>query len=129
MSLPPAEDDMSKRTAARPRLELTLVEVPRGAVVQARGELGTAEADLLALHLRRLAALRAPRVVFDLSGVTFVSSLALGLLVRFWHGQTRCGRAVALAALPPGVAEAVRVTGLDELFPVFAGVDDALAAA
>lgn len=129
MSPPGAADDFRKRTTARPRLELTLVEVPQGAVVRASGELGTAEVDLLALHLTRLAALRAPLVVFDLSGVTFVSSLALGLLVRFQRGQTRCGRAVALAALQPGVAEAVRVTGLDELFPIFTGVDDALAAA
>jgi anti-sigma B factor antagonist len=68
------------------------------------------------------------RVVLDLSGVGFLDSSGLGAVVaaqRF----LRVGQALELAGLTGAVERVFRLTRMDRMFTIHAGVDDALRAA
>lgn len=58
-----------------------------------------------------------PRVVFDLSGVTFCDASGLALLVDA-RRRTGPGGTVVLAAPRPQLLRLLRVTGLDRVFTV-----------
>jgi anti-sigma B factor antagonist len=67
------------------------------------------------------------RVVLDLSGVGFLDSSGLGAVVaaqRF----LRAGQALELAGLTGAVERVFRLTRMDRMFTIHAGVDDALRA-
>jgi hypothetical protein len=62
-------------------------------------------------------------VTFDLSELTFISSLGMGVLVAYRHGAVRSGARVCLAPDPhPAVREALDRAGLLGLFEIDRGV-------
>jgi anti-anti-sigma factor len=66
-----------------------------------------------------------PRVVLDLTEVSFISSAGLGDLVRLTaQVNTREGR-LALSNLAPFIEGVLETTRLDKFFEVFATADDA----
>jgi anti-anti-sigma regulatory factor len=78
---------------------------------------GVLEAGVLEASLSRLAARRPARVTFDLSGLQFISSLAMGSLVTFRRAAARAGGRVCLAPdLQPMVREALTRADLLALF-------------
>jgi anti-anti-sigma factor len=86
-------------------------------VVRFGGEAGVGQAGELAAALLRLSAGRTPLLALDLSGLHFISSLAMGLLVDFRRGVVRSGRRVRLSAnLNEPVREALARAGLLALF-------------
>jgi anti-anti-sigma factor len=89
------------------RLEIEVSEAEEGVVVRLRGEAGVVEAGALEAQLLPLLARRPARVTFDLSGLLFISSLALGTLVAYRRAAVRAGVWVCLAPeLHPAVREA-----------------------
>ena len=58
------------------------------------------------------------QVVLDLSGVTFLSSLGVRLLLASTRVVTRRGGRVALFGAQPFVAEVLAMTGLTQVLPV-----------
>ena len=75
------------------------------------------EADALETVLLRLAARRPACVIFELSKLESISSLAMGLLVAYRRAAVRAGGRVGLAAdLQPGVREALDRAQLMSLF-------------
>ena len=68
-------------------------------------------------------------MVLDLSELSLLSSLAMGLLVRFRRDLARWGGRVTIAGARPPIRESLEVTGLVGLFELHAAVTDALAAA
>jgi anti-anti-sigma factor len=72
-------------------------DAPEGMVVRLRGEAGVVEADALEAALLRLAARRPAKVTFDLSGLEFISRLAMGVLVAYRRGVVRTNGRVWLA--------------------------------
>jgi anti-anti-sigma regulatory factor len=81
-------------------------------VADRRPPLVTLDAGLL-----RVAVPRAPLVTLDLSELTFVSSLAMGILVAYRNGVVRSGGRVRLLPnLQPAVREAFARARLMELF-------------
>jgi len=67
------------------------------------------------------------RVVLDMSGVGFLDSSGLGAVVaaqRF----LRAGQVLELAGLTGAVERVFRLTRMDRMFTIHAGVDDALRA-
>jgi anti-anti-sigma factor len=77
---------------------------------------------------RKLLALTAQRpklLILDLSGLTFISSLAMGSLINAAHSLTRHGGKVAVAAAQPLVAEALRRIRLESMLPMYQTIEAA----
>ena len=97
------------------RLETT-IRTEGGETVLAVG----GEVDIVSVESFRealLAAQRAPRVVIDLSDVTFIDSSGINALVGAWHGVAP-GSTLRLVGLRPNVRKVFEITGLLELFGV-----------
>ena len=59
------------------------------------------------------------RVLVDLSGVDYVSSSALRVLLLLHRGLTRLGGVMKVCALTPFVAEVLETSNLSRVFDVF----------
>jgi anti-sigma B factor antagonist len=94
------------------------------AVVIAAGEV-----DLFTAPALREAVLAATQVsdalVIDLTDVRFIDSTGIGVLVGAAGRPRR--RQVALVGPTPMMCKVLQVTGLDQVFPVFATMQEALA--
>lgn len=71
---------------------------------------------------------RAARIIIDLSGVTFMTSIGIRLLVATARAQTNRGGSVVLAAAPPLVQQVLETAGIDQLIQMVATTDEARAA-
>jgi anti-sigma B factor antagonist len=93
----------------------------------------TGDADLytapeLREHLLRAIAGNGKRIVVDLSGVTFIDSTSLGVLVQGERRLRPAGGRLALVCSDPGITKIFMITALDRIFPIYAARDDAVAA-
>lgn len=71
---------------------------------------------------------RAPGVVLDLSGVQYVSSAGLRVMLRGAKLARGAGHTLVLAGLTPPVSEVIQVSGFSAIFRIYANRSDALAA-
>ncbi|MBO0820180.1 MAG: STAS domain-containing protein [Nocardiopsaceae bacterium] len=70
---------------------------------------------------------RNPRaMIIDLSGLRFLDSRALHVILLANRELDRRGYVLALAAPRASVARVLRLTGTDQLVPVYASVDEAI---
>lgn len=67
-------------------------------------------------------------VVVDLSGVTFITSVGIRLLVDGARAQTRLGGKLILAGPDDVTRKVLKTTGVDQLVPICADLAAALAA-
>src|SRR5262249_14523528 len=113
----------------RTTLAVTISDFDGGVLVRLEGDAGIVGLEKLEVAFARVLARRAPVAVLDLSLLTFVSSLAIGQLVRLrrdlnrWHGR------VKIASCPPAIREALQTAGLVDFFGFHASVEEALSAA
>ena len=116
----------SERAPEAP-FECRMAETTWGVLLRLEGAVGVHAVDRMPfiVMLMRLVARRPPLVVVDLSGVTFLSSLAMGALVGFRRDLGRWGGRVKLAAIPPMIYESLKTSRLDMLFEVCATVEEA----
>jgi anti-sigma B factor antagonist len=96
-------------------------------VVELAGELDLYNAEELRSALHDAAARKPARLVIDLSGVEFIDSTALGVLVEI-RRRLENRRAFLLASAGRDVRRTLEVSGLDRHFGVHDSVDAALAA-
>ena len=96
-------------------------------VIGLAGELDLYNANEIREALLECCAETPERLVVDLSGVTFIDSTALGVLI---EGRTRLENRRAFLLAAPGLEtrRALEISGLDRHFAVHESVDDALAA-
>ena len=120
-----------RERAPEPPFECRVAETPWGVILRLEGEAGVHAVDRMPfmLMLMRLVARRPPLVVVDLSGVTLLSSLAIGALVGFSRDLGRWGGRVKLAGIPPLICESLKTSRLHTLFEICATVEEAQAAA
>ena len=87
------------------------------------GEIDLANAgDYLAVARAMIAECRtAPRFTIDLSGVTFMGSSALGMLVGIRKAATNAGMELRLDGTPARVIQLLQITGLADHFGVTTG--------
>ena len=71
--------------------------------------------------------LESPYIILNLSGLEFIDSSGLGLLVRCLIRLESIHGLIRVCAASPRTAEAFRVTGLNTLFKVFDSESDAIA--
>jgi anti-sigma B factor antagonist len=90
-----------------------------------QGELEISEVgllkDTLLPEIRRGAC-----VVIDLSGLTYMDSAGLGVLIAAYKQAQKAGTILSLAAPPPEVSHVLAITGLDRFLPIARTVEDAL---
>lgn len=96
-------------------------------VAHVRGEIDTLTAPLLRTELDTRVP-EAPLVVLDLSGVTFLGSAGLAVLVAAKDQVERSGHTLKLVCGSRIVTRALEATGLLGLFDVADGVSEALRA-
>jgi anti-sigma B factor antagonist len=101
----------------------------RGSATIARliGSANMVSANHLQDQLLTLVEGRPQRLILDLSGLDFISSVGLGGIIA---AHLRCRHhsgTIALAAPTPDILELLRVTNLTKLFSVHESVDAALA--
>jgi len=97
-------------------------------VVSVAGELDLATVPVLRERLESVpdvAAVPSPLVV-DLSGLSFIGSAGLALLVDLNNQCVERGVLLALVATGTVVPRAIQVTALDQVFSVHASVEEAL---
>jgi len=95
-------------------------------VVTVDGEVDLVRAPLLLERLSHAARAGSPWIVLDMSGVTFLDSTALGVVV---IADQRCrdhGGALRVVITHPGVQRVFALTDLREILDVHASLDAAL---
>jgi anti-anti-sigma factor len=111
------------------QVEVSIKETPAEVTVRVVGEASLGQVDQLTAALLCLSARRPKLVNLDLSGLSFVSSLAMGVLVAFRRGVVRAGGQVRLAdSLQESVREALVRAELLALFDRPAGAEGRQAA-
>jgi anti-sigma B factor antagonist len=107
-------------------------EIVGGAVVvRAVGELDMATRELLDLQLQVAESQVVPPapIVLDLTGVVFLASMGLSLLVEHHEQCAEFGSRLVVVATGRAVLRPMQITGLDELLTIVATVEAALTAA
>jgi len=109
-------------------LHIQMAPQPDGAVVVTlNGQLDIPGAGTLERQLTTLLVRHPKHVVFDVTDVTFISSLAMGVLMTFRRGCTTHGGRITLAGAHPMIAGSLKHAGLQTLLPMSATVEEALA--
>ncbi len=92
---------------------------PSRAVARLSGDIDHHTARGLMLSLDREVALRCPRqLVVDMSGVSFMDSSGIAVLLRAWRRMTEAGGGMEVCAVPPQAAKVFRAAGLDKIIPM-----------
>jgi len=99
---------------------------PSGLVIRISGEAGVDNVESLANDLMKFSAGKPKLVVFDLSGLDFIASMGMGVLMAFRQELARSGGIVRVAAARPMVLDAFKRACLNALFNTCASVDEAL---
>jgi anti-anti-sigma factor len=109
-------------------LAVSITDIPQGAVVRIEGKADVATADVMRFALLGLLARRVTLAVLDLSGLTYVSSLAMGVLVGFRRDIGRWSGRARIVGVQPFVYEVLQAARLTELFEFYGTVEEAAAA-
>ncbi len=86
--------------------------------VRLRGELDMSTAAQLRDELQRLATEEAPKVTVDLSGLAFVDSTGLSVLITGLKRFRQLGGDMALRSPSSGTLRVLEITGLTEVFAI-----------
>ena len=110
--------------------ELRFSMEPHGASVVAsiRGELDIVSSQRFDDWLSETAA-TSDRVILDMSGVDFMDTTALAVIVGHWRRQVAAGGLFFLAGARYRYVKALWITGLADRLPMYDTVEEALAAA
>jgi anti-sigma B factor antagonist len=112
-------NDMSK-------LDITITESEEAIVIKLSGAADMEEAALLNRHLDQVFSQERYRLVMDLSGLDFTSSMGLSILIK---AHTRCRDnkgGLSIVNPKPGVLKIFQTTRLDQLFNIYSSLEEAL---
>jgi anti-sigma B factor antagonist len=87
-------------------------------VVSVSGELDIATAGRFAEEFERTAARDARRVIVDLVGLTFIDSVALGVLTEEARRLRAAGGTCVVVSQDPRILRVFEITGLDRIFRI-----------
>ncbi len=114
--------------AAQPRFTCSATQSGEHAVVSMSGELDLSTAPQLRGTVVDLIDTGVRHVVFDLSGVSFLDSTALGMLLRSFERIRTVGGRMAVVLGDPSVRRVFKLTQLDEVLPLYDSLAQAEAA-
>ncbi len=92
------------------------------------GRLDSASVEAVDRSLAALAAVRAARILVDLSQVSFLASIGIRSLISAARALRKHGGRIALLNPQPAVKEVLRATAVESIIPVFRDLDAASAA-
>jgi len=109
---------------------MELVEEIEGrvVVVTVRGRLDGSTSPAFGARLESLTATSEPRLVVDCSGIDFVSSAGLRVVISVLKRVKAAGGKFALCAVQPPVREVLDITGFTEMLDMHSGRAEAVAA-
>jgi anti-sigma B factor antagonist len=102
---------------------------PGLALLTAAGEVDTLTAPRLEAAMDEFLDTGEPGLVADLTGITFLASSGLAVLIRAAHRAAADGRRLRLVTQGRPVLRPLQITATDELFDLHTDLDAALAAA
>lgn len=107
-------------------LSVSVAEQSGGTVVRIAGRAGAAESEHLEEQLSRLAGLKPSRLVLDLTGLEFLSSMGVSALLRLHREAKTHGVDLRFAGARTNIKDLLRAVRLDAIVPMHDGVEDAL---
>jgi anti-anti-sigma factor len=108
-------------------LEIETRKIGSIAVVAVRGKVTLGEASqALRRTAEELVAEGFPKIVFNLSGVTFIDSAGLGTLTLGYSKAKAAGGLLKLVAPQQRVREALEMTRLTVMFPLYTSDEEAV---
>ncbi|MEW1845901.1 STAS domain-containing protein [Nonomuraea angiospora] len=123
-----AEDLAARMTDVTP-LNLSGRALIGGTLIEVAGEVDAATAPQLTAYIEREHADAGLALVLDLSGVSFMDSSGLHLLVEQHNRQTEHGSGLHLAAPHQRVRRLLEITGVGQVLHTHSTLDQALLAA
>ncbi len=96
-------------------------------VVMPSGRLDSNAARLLEATLNTQFDESRTRLIIDMSGVVYISSSGLKVLVAAWRKAQKLGGGLLLAGVSVRVREILEISGFDALFTITSSVDEAIA--
>ena len=105
------------------KISVTVGLAPRSATVAGECDLNTGRQlrDVLTSEVSR----GVLRLILDLSGLTFMDSTGMQVLLSILTVLTVRGRTLALVSPQPVVARILELTGADQVIPIFDSLRDA----
>ena len=108
-------------------IQVDATETPEAMVVRVAGDADADNVDELDRQLRSLVAVRPSCMILDVSGLSFISSMGIGVLLRIRNELAENTGRLLVAAPRPMVRESLRRAGLLEVLRTFDTVDQAKA--
>lgn len=109
------------------KLSLSRTERDDVAIMTVSGEVDVYTAPQLRSALEERVAADQTRVVVDLSGVSFIDSTGLGVLVGRLKVLRKIGGSLRVVCTDERILRLFSITGLDRVLPIHDSVDSALA--
>jgi anti-sigma B factor antagonist len=106
--------------------EIAETRIDAVSVIAVTGEIDLATSPDLRDRLMAQEADGVSAIVVDLTGVSFLDSTGLGVLVGAYRRQEEAGGTLKLVVTEPRILKVLEITDLTSVFPVFASVDDAV---
>lgn len=94
-------------------------------VIEVSGRMDTINSKDLDARLNSVLGRNIAKIVIDLEGVNYISSVGLRVLLASLKRQKENQRCLALAALQPFVKDVFRVTGLEKIFSIYSTQEEA----
>lgn len=108
-------------------IKITTVDRGGATVMTVRGDLSLGAIEEFEMAINTLAGKRPKLAVFDMTDVSFVSSLAMGSLVSLHHSmKSTTGGRIVLAGLQPMIRRAFETAKLNQLIGLVDSVDEAI---
>lgn len=111
-------------------MEISVAQTTAGdiPIVAVNGEVDVYSAPALKDKIAELLEAGQSTLIVDLSGVGFLDSTGLGVLVEARTAATEAGGALPLVCSQERILKLFTITGLDGVFSIHPSVDDAVAA-
>jgi anti-anti-sigma factor len=103
-------------------------DLARGVLVRVEGEAGVTGLETLQIAFTQVLSRRPPLAVLDLSRLSFVSSLAIGQLVRLYRDLNRWNGRVRIVSCPPAIRQVLETAGVHAFFAFHESVEEAISA-
>jgi anti-sigma B factor antagonist len=107
-------------------ITVTQSDLGAAAIVHVAGEIDMATSGTMAEHVLGRLAERPATLVIDLSGVEFLGSAGLGVLIEASHNAQEAATTFRIVATAPPVLRPLEISGLLDVLPVCRSLSEAL---